>query len=236
MIRLLKDLLFPRGATCLYCNHPRNALEPSCLCPNCLNKLEELRIGDEACPRCMSPLSSDGECAFCKQKALGNLQYAYAPFHYRGIARHLVLLLKFHHENDAAPILSENMLPLISAGQYDALIPVPLHRKKLRHRGANQAEILCRLLSPKAGLPVLLLLTRVRATRPQKNLNPMQRQKNVRDAFTASRDVQGLRILLVDDIRTTGSTARECALALLKAGAKSVSLLTAAIADKNSKE
>ena len=236
MIRFLNNLLYPRGATCLYCNHPRNALESSCLCPSCLEKMETLRIEDEACPKCMTPLAGDGECAFCKQKGLGRLQAGFAPFRYQGISRHLILLLKFHYTDDAAPVLAENMLPLIPPGTYDALVPVPLHYKKLRHRGANQAETLCRLISPRAGLPILPLLTRIRSTRPQKNLTPFQRQKNVRGAFTASRDAHGLRILLVDDIRTTGATARECAHALLKSGAKSVTLLTAAIADKSSKE
>ena len=236
MIRFLHDLLYPRGAACLYCRHPRKAGDDFCLCPDCLELLENLRIGDDACPKCMSPLSDNGACAFCKQKALGRIQTGFAPFRYQGIARHLILLLKFHYTDEAAAALAESMLPLIPPGAYDALVPVPLHHRKQRHRGANQAETLCRLIAPKAGLPVLFLLTRVRSTRPQKNLTPFQRQKNVRGAFTASRDVHGLKILLVDDIRTTGATARECAQALLHAGAKSVSLLTAAIADKNSKE
>ena len=236
MIRLLHDLLYPRGATCLYCGHPHNAVMPSGLCPRCLDRLEELRIGDTACPRCMTPFSGDDHCVFCKQKALGPIQTAYAPFRYQGIARHLILLLKFQFEDDAAPILARNMADMIPAGEYDALIPVPLHAAKHRLRGANQAEILCRLIAPRAGLPVLTLLTRLHSTRPQKNLTPAQRQRNVRGAFAASRDVRGLKILLVDDIRTTGATARECAQMLLDAGAKSVHLLTAAIADKKSKE
>ncbi len=226
----LLDLLFPRGATCMYCRHPRNATPPSGLCEECLDKLELLKIDENACPRCASPLDENGSCAFCKQHGLGGIRRGLAPFHYRGVARHLILLLKFRHQDDPSQVLAQYMLPLIAKGEYDALVPVPLHARKQRARGANQAETLCHLLSPKAGLPVLLPLKRTRYTRPQKDLTVSQRQRNVRDAFVLTSGVQGLRILLVDDIRTTGATARECARELMRGKAKSVSLLTAAIA------
>ena len=232
-MKTLQDILFPRAATCLYCQHPRKAVWPGGLCPDCLEKLEENRPGDNVCPRCMTPLDDEGKCLFCLQKAMGPLQYAYAPFRYKTVARHLILQLKFHYQDDAAPLLAQHMLPLIPSGKFDALVPVPLHKRKERFRGANQAEILCQLLSPKAGLPVLTPLERTRYTRPQKNLTPSQRQKNVRDAFTLTTPVEGLHLLLVDDIRTTGATARECARALLRGKAASVSLLTAAIATRD---
>lgn len=229
----LHDFLFPRGATCLYCHHPRHALLPEGLCPNCLDKLEEVKIGANACPRCMTPLDDEGRCSFCQQKALGPIKCAHAPFRYQTVARQLILQLKFHYQDDAAPLLAKHMLPLIPPGEYDALVPVPLHKRRQRFRGANQAETLCRLMASKAGLPVLTPLSRIRYTRPQKNLTPSQRQKNVRDAFVLTENVQGLRLLLVDDIRTTGATARECARALLRGKASSVSLLTAAIATRD---
>ena len=145
----------------------------------------------------------------------------------------MLLQLKFHYEDDAAPLLAKHMLPMIPPGEYDALVPVPLHKRKQRFRGANQAETLCALLSSKAGLPVLTPLSRTKFTRPQKNLTPAQRQRNVRDAFALNDSVEGLRILLVDDIRTTGATARECARILLRGKAKYVGLLTAAIATRD---
>ena len=229
----LHDILFPRGATCLYCQHPRSAAWPGGLCPDCLNKLEENRIGENACPRCMTPLSEDGDCSFCHQKALGDIRIAYAPFRYQSVARQLILQLKFHYCDDSAPLLAKHMLPLIPPGEYDALVPVPLHYRKQRFRGANQAEILCRLLASKAGLPVLAPIERTHYTRPQKNLTHAQRKRNVHDAFRLVENVEGLRILLVDDIRTTGATARECAKVLLRGKAKYVGLLTAAIATRD---
>lgn len=228
----LHDLLFPRGALCLYCRHPRNALLPQGLCPACLDLLNQNKIGDKACPHCMTPLGENGRCSFCGQKALGPIHRAYAPFRYQTVARQLILQLKFHYQDEPAVLLAQSMLPLIACGEYDALVPVPLHHRKQRARGANQAETLCRLLGPKAGLPVITPLSRIRYTRPQKNLSPNQRQSNVRDAFTLTENAQGLRLLLVDDIRTTGATARECARVLMQGKATSVSLLTAAIATK----
>lgn len=228
----LLDLLFPRGATCLYCRHPRNAALPSGLCEACLDKLELLKIDENACPRCMSPLDENGNCAFCKQHGLGGIRNSLAPFYYRGVARHLILLLKFHFQDEPAEVLAQYMLPLIARGEYDALVPVPLHPRKQRTRGANQAETLCHLLAHKAGLPVLMPLKRTRYTKPQKKLTIVQRQRNVHDAFVLTDNVQGLRILLVDDIRTTGATARECTRELMRGKARSVTLLTAAIAVK----
>lgn len=232
-MKTLHDLLFPRAATCLYCQHPRNAVWPGGLCADCLEKLEENKIGENACPRCMTPLSDEGQCTFCQQKLLGPLKTAYAPFRYQSVARQLILQLKFDYQDDSTPLLASHMLPLIPPGEYDALVPVPLHPRKQRFRGANQAEILCQLLAPKAGLPILMPLERTRYTKPQKNLTPHQRQKNVRDAFRLVHSVEGLRILLVDDIRTTGATARECAKALLRGKANTVSLLTVAIATRD---
>ena len=229
----LHDIFFPRGATCLYCQHPRNAVWPGGLCPECLDKLSENKIGENACPRCMTPLNADGDCSFCQQKALGDIRTAYAPFRYQSVARKLILQLKFHYHDDGAPLLAQHMLPLIPPGEYDALVPVPLHKRRKRFRGANQAEILCQLLAPKAGLPVLTPIERTRYTRPQKNLTPAQRRRNVREAFRLTENVEGLRILLVDDIRTTGATARECAKALLHGKARFVGLLTAAIATRD---
>jgi ComF family protein len=108
----------------------------------------------------------------------------------------------------------------------DVLVPVPLHARRRRARGFNQAEELAIHL----GAPVLCALRRVRATASQTDLPAARRHANVRDAFAMRRrvDVHGLRILLVDDISTTGATLDACARLLLDAGAAEVRALTAA--------
>ena len=112
----------------------------------------------------------------------------------------------------------------------DCIVPVPLHRRRMRERGYNQSLLLAERVSGRTGIPVRAdLLFRVKSTLAQSSLAHEKREENVKDAFRADPGAEGLRILLLDDVRTGGSTARACAAALLKEGAAEVSLLTAAI-------
>ena len=106
----------------------------------------------------------------------------------------------------------------------DILVPVPLHRSRQRERGFNQARQLAKHL----GLPVVNALRRIRSTPSQADLPASKRLANVRGAFATRADVDGLTIVLVDDVATTGATLNACAAALLDAGAKEVRALTAA--------
>jgi ComF family protein len=110
----------------------------------------------------------------------------------------------------------------------DLLVPVPLHPRRLKARGFNQSWLLARGFKGAAlGREVL---TRVRYTVPQVGLKPKERRANVRAAFSVSHpeEVQGKNVLLIDDLYTTGSTVKECALALRRAGAARVEVLTVA--------
>ena len=110
-----------------------------------------------------------------------------------------------------------------------ALVPVPVHRKRYRERGYNQAELLAKELSWRLSIPVKMVLSRVEDTQAQKKLGYEARQKNAAGAFMA-RDCKGMgNLLLVDDIYTTGATAQACTEALLAAGAGKVWLLNMAI-------
>ena len=122
------------------------------------------------------------------------------------------------------------MAAALADGPFDALVPVPLHPKRLRERGFNQARALCDAVGRLRSLPVVEALWRERYTRTQTRLNADKRISNVRGAFVCRMDVRGMRLVLVDDVRTTGATARNCAETLLRAGAESVTLLTATIA------
>ena len=229
--RAVLELVYPRGVSCLGCGDPLHADRRTGLCEKCMQRLEKLKITD-ACPRCMTKLDANGRCGFCRGKPIRYLRACYGAYTYTGLARKLIWRLKFHWEDEPAQVLADNMLPLPPRGEYDALVPVPLHERRQRRRGANQAETLCRLLAPRLGMPVLPLLKRTGDTLSQVKLSAAMRRKNVRNAFEATGSAEGLRILLVDDIRTTGATAQECARMLLKCGAKYVGLLTAAIAMK----
>jgi ComF family protein len=112
----------------------------------------------------------------------------------------------------------------------DALVPVPLHPRRLREREFNQADILCHELSRISGIRVFPALARRRYTTTQTQLDRKGRRQNLRDAFILgkNRDVTNLNLLLVDDVLTTGSTLDACAAVLLEGGAASVRALTAA--------
>ena len=226
----MENALFPRAALCLLCGDPRRAGGQDCLCPACREGLSRLRLRDQVCLRCMTPLDEHGRCAFCAAGGLEGLQEGFAAFRHRGAARELVMQLKYRYCDEAADALALAMAQCVPLGRYDALVPVPLHARRQRTRGGNQAEILCRALSPRLGLPVLNLLTRVRETREQTSLARGDRLRNVQGAFSLAGEARGLRLLSVDDVRTTGATARACAQALSQGGARKLGILTATAA------
>lgn len=234
-MKAVSAFFYPRGAGCLVCGDPRRADTQYCLCPDCRRQLLSLRLRENVCNRCMHPLDGKGLCPFCREDQLKPLRAGYGAYVYAGSARQLVRALKFGYQDEAAEALAAGMAQCFPAWQYDALVPVPLHRLRQRVRGVNQSRLLCDLVSPRVGLPVLDVLARIRKTDAQTSLSAADRRRNVQGAFSLNGDVQGLRLLVVDDVRTTGATARACAEVLLKGGAAHVSVLTATIAVFGSK-
>jgi ComF family protein len=114
----------------------------------------------------------------------------------------------------------------------DIICHVPLHEKRRRSRGFDQAEELAKRISEQTGKPFVSALRRIRNTKTQTKLNAVQRQENMRGAFESTCPVNG-RVILVDDVLTTGATAAECAAVLMAAGAADVTVLTFARAMKD---
>lgn len=225
----LDEWLFPRGACCLCCGDPRMADERDCLCDICRERLKALRVPAQACNRCLSPLVRGKPCAFCASKMMSPIQAVFAPYRYGGEARRLIHALKFDACGEAAPLLTEAMADALPRRDFDVLVPVPLHPRRLRERGFNQTLLLCEELSKRVGIPTEEALARVRWQTPQ-SLTPLsRREKNVMGAFSCPEGAAGKRVLLVDDVRTTGSTAFACAKTLKEAGAESVCLCVAAV-------
>jgi ComF family protein len=118
--------------------------------------------------------------------------------------------------------------------RFDAIVPMPLHWLRRWHRGFNQAELLARGLARPLGIPVVPALVRARATAPQAGLTRAQRRANVSGSFRVRRHaaVAGAHVLLVDDVMTTGATLSAAASALKRAGARRITAITIARADR----
>jgi ComF family protein len=178
------------------------------------------------------PLGSDGVCALCREGARG-FDFAYSYGFYEGPLKELIHLYKYGRVQSLKSHFSRLLaaaLPLDTA--YDLVVPVPLHWRRRWERGFNQAAQLGRGIAQLRGTRYAGLLVRKRWTGSQASLSNSDRRSNVAGAFRVCRQVGGLRILLVDDVMTTGATAGACAMVLKRAGAKSVTLLTLARVDR----
>ena len=183
------------------------------LCDACREKLLHLRLPPEH--RAM-------------RRAPAGLDAARAVFPYTGEARALVVALKYGDTRAAAVCLAQFLAQDAAELSAGMIVPVPLHRRRLRQRGYNQAALLGAELSALLSVPMATdALARTRATRPQVGESREERLQNVRGAFEAdAARVRGQHVLLLDDVRTTGATAMACAEALRLAGAAGISLLT----------
>jgi ComF family protein len=160
--------------------------------------------------------------AYGERRPAGELAYRVAIYPYRGRAGQAVRRLKYARCTSLAPFLAEEIARAVETFGLDPelVVPVPIHWSRRCARGFNQAELLCERLdaTPSA-------LVRVRRTRPQVGLTEEERLRNLQGAFRADPRVAGKRVLLVDDVLTSGQTARECARALRAAGATEVGFL-----------
>jgi len=177
------------------------------------------------------PLDDSGRCALCRS-GLRGFDAAYSYGAYEGVLRDLIHLFKYGRVRTLARPLSGLLAQALPRDEvFDATVPVPLYWIRRLKRGFNQSELLARGLARRTGIPVMKALGRVRPTPTQAGLSNSARRLNVAKAFR-SRDVREKRILLIDDVMTTGATAAACASALKQAGARRVALLTVARVDR----
>ena len=197
------------------------------LCRGCTQTLPVLR---HACPRCAKPYEHAdirGECGACQRRPPA-FSRSIALYRYAPPVDHFIRELKFHHQLGLARLLGENLAErLASETRPDRIIPIPLHRTRLRERGYNQALEVARPVARALAVPLdFQILQRVRATTPQTGLAVAARRKNVRDAFRLrdSNSLRGQHLALVDDVMTTGSTAQAAAKCLRAGGADQVEI------------
>jgi ComF family protein len=190
-------------------------------------------VHDPVCPHCGRPQRSDGSCPQCRHaQRPREIDGVRSAVIFEGPLRQAIHHLKYNGRSSLAEPLGSFLSARWQAGPLpaDLIVPVPLHKARLRERGYNQSTLLARQLSRASGLPLIEeTLTRIRATAPQITLNAAEREANVRDAFEARADLaRGRRVLLVDDVCTTGATLAASSRALKAAGATSVWALTLA--------
>lgn len=232
---MLLDLIYPRR--CPVCNEVL-AFGERGVCPDCrgalsfVNQPVCMKCGKEVKRRGFDSFGAEEYCSDCMRRAR-SFSGGIALLNYNDGARKVMAGLKYKNRREYADFLAEEMAKrhgrkIIRLGA-DALVPVPIHKKRWRERGYNQAELLAKGLSGRLSIPVRKLLLRVEHTEAQKELGYEARQKNEERAFAAL-DCAGMRrLLLVDDIYTTGATAEACTRTLLSAGAGEVFLLSMAI-------
>ena len=219
---LLDFALPPRCAGC-----GTIVAEVHSFCAACWKQIEFL--GPGGCQTCGLPLEATEaeECAVC-QAIPPRIRRTRAAVAYGELARSLVLRLKYGRKVAVARTMARYMEPLIASGDDALLVPVPLHRTRLWQRGFNQSAIVARELSRRTGLGMsCAVLKRIKRTPPLKGMSRLQRRRSVAGAFRIADPalLKGKRVVLIDDVITTASTANACARALLRAGAGEVQMI-----------
>jgi ComF family protein len=237
LLQLIDILYPPRCHLCGRFLYPTGGtLHPKYLCAECRAALAP--VTHPLCTVCGNPFPvSAGQDHLCENCLRSNPWYdlVRAPYLYSGPLMEAVQRFKYKSEthliSTLGPLLSSFAGGYISHLQEILIIPVPLHRRRLRERGFNQSLLLARAVSKHLGARLdYLSLGRSKYTTPQTGLSKEKRKKNVKDAFLVVNPgrVRGQIILLVDDVFTTGHTLNECARTLKRSGARTVICLTLA--------
>lgn len=214
--RALLELIYPVRAECMGCGS-KAGFERDWLCEDCRQALASRWVG-------VAPPPGGG--------LIDGAAYGYL---YGGPAGGLVRNLKYRGVSRLAEPMGRQMVRAfegLQPARIDCVAPVPMHIRRRRKRGVNHALLLAREVATGLDLPLEEVLVRTRNTRQQARLNEIDRLHNLDGAFTVSGDIAGKRVLLVDDVCTTGATANVCAEALLRGGASAVLLVCFALAHK----
>jgi ComF family protein len=229
MLRAFLNLIYP--PRCYVCGKPSE--KP--LCAICHTSIELIK--PPICEKCGKPVARAVErCRDCRERRISFSQ-ARSLAIFDGTLKEAIHALKYRRGRRLSQAFTQLMVSSLNSSfaEIDLITFVPMSRGKKRMRGFNQAELLARGLARKLQKPVKPLLVCTRFTMDQSRLSPAERRANVRGAFellrnteSSRRSLAGKKILLIDDVYTTGCTVNECALVLRRAGAHEVRILTLA--------
>ncbi|MFN3479624.1 MAG: ComF family protein [Thermodesulfovibrionales bacterium] len=213
---LLLSLLFP--SICPICGNRSESVELSPFCASCWIGIR--RYSGPSCPVCARPLISEyalvcGDCVSDPPSFSSVISYGI----YSENLATAINLLKFSGIKRLSRPLA-GLLMELDIPDSDVIIPVPMTKRSLLKRGFNQSLLIAKEVSIKRGIPLDIdSLQKARETLPQVGLGAEERIRNIKNAFSVKGDLKGKRVLLIDDVMTTGATLRECSKTLLKAGA-----------------
>jgi competence protein ComFC len=216
--KFLKDVLFP--LFCIDCG-----IEGTILCNNCRTKIPGLGIF--CCPVCKISSENGVVCEKCHDDSFLDSMISVSIYQEHSVWARLLHELKYNGIVETDQAFQKIFASFFDQhadvfSEIESIVCVPLHPRRFAKRGFNQSEIFAQIISRELGLPVLGALRRIEFTRPQVGLSFEERQKNMVSAFVSTTEVSRKKILLVDDVYTTGSTMQECAKILKKSGAAEV--------------
>lgn len=236
MFRYILDLIYP--ARCPVCGQivvPRG----NRICEPCRKKLQY--ITEPRCKKCSKPIESEEKeyCSDCERKDY-HFTKGYAVWVYDEVMKGSIAEFKYHNKREYALFYVEELLHIygnaILKFAPDVIVPIPIHNSKYRQRGYNQAEIIASMIGKELDIPVISnLLLRNRKTMPQKQLSDKERLRNLKKAFEFNKPVADRygkvinKLLIVDDIYTTGSTIEACANVLKSNGVNDICFITLCI-------
>lgn len=234
LARHLELLIFP--SFCRLCSNPLERTGEKVVCRDCLDQITPRR--GPVCLCCGRFFEGAGEDHLCRRclDRVPAFSFHRSCGRYGGVLKEIIILFKYGKVSVLSRELALYTEESLGSDEglwqgVDFLVPVPLHRKRKRERGFNQSQLLARDLARIKGMRVLnRCLVKVKNVPPQTSLEGAGREDNVRGAYEVRGDgkIEGKTLVLVDDVFTTGSTLRECSLALKRAGAGEVRALTVA--------
>ncbi|HHY90971.1 MAG TPA: ComF family protein [Clostridiales bacterium] len=228
------DFVYPRNIYCIVCGIGILPSEEFSICPDCRSKI--FFIEGKACLQCGKPIAESGilnTCPDCSEKKRFFTR-GFSCVEYEGEIKEIIHRFKYGGQRHLMHPLGAIMVHKLKAEgltDVDRVIPVPLHKRRERQRGFNQAELLARVIAREMGWKLdKKVLVRLQDTRSQSDLTKQERQRNVRDAFGLFPGVslKGEKVLLVDDIYTTGSTMDSCSRTLRQAEPAEIYILSLA--------
>lgn len=223
-LKFFVEFLLP--PICIVCS---KEIKEALVCNDCLNNVQLIK--PPLCPVCGRPIDKTKTCSHCCYER--NLDYGRAFTLYIPPVDKMIHHLKYRQKTNLARFFGRGMANILVSDFYlkqaEFLIPVPLFWWKKFCRGYNQADLLAEIIGTETKIEVLNALRRIKNTKTQTKLKQEKRRENVKDAFVVTKDIRNKKVILIDDVMTTGATIKECARMLKESGAKEVYSLVSAI-------